>query len=144
MRWILAVSVALLFSMQAAAETGVIRYVCSGVITSENIFAAGSAVSSNKRYDIVVNFDHQYVKRNLELAAGCMTRQIEICSCDLGAELIACHSLGSNPRSGQEVAADFTIDRINGRMQFSGRRADPESGLLVETEGQLSCLIVEE
>ena len=135
---------ALLWVMPVAAETGVMHYACNGIIQSENIFAAGSAVSQSRHYDILVNFDHHYVKRAQELAAGCMTRQIEICSCDLGAELIACHSLGSNPRSGQEVAADFTIDRSNGRMQFSGRRADPESGLLIETQGQLSCLMAEE
>lgn len=138
----LVASSALLISMHAFAETGVLRYACSGIVKSENIFAAGSGVSSNTRFDIVVNFDHHFVKRDQQLAAGCLTRQIEICSCDLGAELIACRSLGSNPRSGQEVGADFSIDRSNGRMQFSGRRTDPEAGHLIESQGQLSCQIV--
>lgn len=141
MRRVMSAVVALLLSMPAVAETGVIRYTCSGIVSSENIFVAGSTVSSNKHYELVVNFDHHYVKRDQELAAGCLTRQIEICSCDLGAELITCRSLGLNPRSGQEVAADFSIDRSNGRMRFSGRRTDPEAGQLIESQGQLSCLM---
>lgn len=132
---------ALLGVMPVAAETGVMHYACDGTIQSENIFVAGSAVSQSRHYDILVNFDHHYVKRDQELAAGCLTRQIEICSCDLGEELISCRSLGLNPRSGQEVAADFSIDRSNGRMRFTGRRTDPESGQLIESQGQLSCLI---
>lgn len=134
-------SCALLFLSDAAAETGVIRYTCSGVINSENIFAAGSAVSQHQRFDIVVDFDKHYVKRDQQLAAGCLTRQIEICSCDLGAERIVCRSLGSNPRNGQEVAADFSIERSNGSMQFSGRQTDAEAGQLTESQGQLSCLV---
>ena len=135
-------AVALLWAISAVAESGVMHYACNGVFTSENIFAAGSAVSKSKHYDILVNFDHHYVKRDQELAAGCLTRQIEICRCDLGPELIACRSLGVNPHSGQEVAADFSIDRSNGRMRFTGRRTDPESGQLLESQGQLSCLII--
>lgn len=141
MRRAIPVLLALLWVMPAKAETGVVHYACNGIIQSENIFVAGSVVSQSRHYDILVNFDHHFVKRDQELAAGCLTRQIEMCSCDLGEELISCRSLGLNPRSGQEVAAEFSIDRSNGRMRFTGRRTDPESGQLIESQGQLSCQI---
>ena len=121
-----------------AADADVSRYDCSGSVRSENIFEAGSAVTTNKNYRLTVNRDVPFVKREQELAAGCLAQQIEICRCDLGPDQIRCLSLGLN-RTGQEISADFTLDLHTAILQLTARQSDPQAGKLIETRGMLNC-----
>ena len=129
-----------LFAVPLWAGTGSARtdYVCSGDIRSENIFESGSAAVTKKQYRLIVNTDNNTVKRDPELAAGCLTRQIEICRCELSADAVRCLSMGIN-HGGQEVQADFTLDRRSQQMHVTGRLSDPQTGRLIETQGILTC-----
>ena len=124
-----------------AADTGVSHYVCTGSVSSESIFEAGSAVTTEKNYRLTVNRNVPFVKRDQELAAGCLTQQIEICRCELGPEQIRCLSLGLN-RNGQEISADFTLDLQTAIMQVTARQSDPQSGKLIEIQGKLNCSLL--
>ena len=132
-----------LMPMMASAHSGAIAYICSGNIKSENIFDASSATYTHKQYKVTLHTDAGYVKRDQELAAGCMTQRIEICSCNLGQDrdqdLIHCRSMGLN-RSGQEISAEFRLQRQSGIMNFNARNFDPAAGKLIETEGTLMCI----
>lgn len=132
-----------LMPLLAIAHSGAVVYVCSGMIKSENIFEAGSATNLNRQYQVIVHSDAGYVKRDQELAAGCMAQQIEICSCNFGQDskqdLIHCRSLGLN-RNGQEISSDFKLQQQSGIMQFNARNFDPAAGKLIETQGMLQCI----
>jgi hypothetical protein len=125
-------------SLALAAGQSVSHYTCSGSIRSESIFEPGSAATTQKTYQLTVNRDASYVKRDPALAAGCLTQQIEICRCELEPEQIRCQSLGLN-RNGQEVSADFTLNLETAVMQMVARQSDPQSGMLVEIQGTLQC-----
>ncbi len=122
----------------AGAASARTDYVCSGDIRSENIFDSGSAAVTKKQYRLIVNTDNNTVKRDPELAAGCLTRQIEICRCELSTDTVRCLSMGIN-QGGQEVQADFTLDRRSQQMHVTSRLSDPQTGRLIETQGKLTC-----
>ena len=124
----------------AGAESGVLNYACQGMVDSDNIFESGSIDRSEKHYLIKVSFDAGYVRRAPELAAGCLSKKIEICTCDLTPDQIACRSFGMNP-GGQETVMDFTIERRTNLMHIKGRLSNPQSGQVIETRGTLSCKI---
>lgn len=113
-------------------------YDCRGAVSSEPLFGSGAIERHERRWLLEVNDEAGYVKRDRELAAGCVQRTVEICGCDLGSELIRCRSLGITPE-GTEVGMDFTLDRRSLRLQLSGQRVDPSSGAVVETRGELAC-----
>ncbi len=113
-------------------------YDCRGAVSQEPLFGSGATERQERRWQLEVNDEAGYVKRGRELAAGCVQRTVEICGCELGAELIRCRSLGITPE-GNEVGMDFTLDRRSLRLQLSGQRVDPSSGAVVETRGELAC-----
>lgn len=119
-----------------AAQTWV--FDCRGPVKTENVFDGGPAAERERRWRIVANEEAGYVKRDPELAPGCLERKVEICGCDLGKEAIRCRSLGITPQ-GEEVGMDFSIDRLTGRMSIAGRRFDPATGHMTDTSGQLAC-----
>lgn len=137
--WRVIVAMLALMPVLASAQSGAVAYVCSGSLASENIFEAGSATNLTKQYSVTVHAEAGYVKRDQELAAGCMAKQIEICSCNLGQDLIHCRSLGLN-RNGQEISADFKLQRQTGVLNFNARSFDPAAGKLIETQGTLTCI----
>ena len=69
------------------AQSGAVTYICTGSIKSENIFEAGSVKNIVRHHKVTVNAEAGYVKRDQELAAGCMAEQIEICSCNFSTEI---------------------------------------------------------
>lgn len=113
---------------------------CHGTAKTENVFDGSPATERERRWRLVVNDEAGYVKRDPELAPGCVERKVEVCGCELGKEAIRCRSLGISPQ-GEEVGMDFSIDRVTGRMSLSGRRFDPATGNMVDTSGQLACRI---
>lgn len=115
---------------------------CRGMVRTEQVFEAGTAGERERHWRIIVNDDAGYVKRDPEIAAGCVERTVEVCGCELGADRILCRSLGIT-RAGEEVGMDFSIDRRSGEMQLTGRRHDPKSGNLTETQGRLACNVTE-
>lgn len=123
-------------AMPLVAQT--VRFDCTGIVKTENLFDTGLATTTERQWGVVANYDAGYVKRDPELAAGCVERNVEVCGCELGAQAVSCRSLGITPR-GVEVSMDFTIDRAAQRMKLSGRRFDPQSGSVTETSGLLAC-----
>ena len=121
--------------VQASAQT--VRFECRGVVKADDVFD-GRSSSHERQWTIIANFDAGYVKRDPELAAGCVERKVEVCGCELGAQAISCRSLGVTPQ-GIEVGMDFSIDRSAGQLKLAGRRFEPASGNLTETAGVLSC-----
>lgn len=111
---------------------------CRGPVKTENVFDGSAATERERRWRIIANEEAGYVKRDPELAAGCLERKVEICGCDLGKDAIRCRSLGITPQ-GEEVGMDFSIDRQAGRMSVAGRRLDPATGRMIDTSGQLAC-----
>lgn len=134
-------AVLLLFALSAtaaplAAQTWV--FDCRGPVKVENVFDGGPAIERERRWRIVANDEAGYVKRDPDIAPGCMERTVEICGCESGKDMIRCRSLGLTPQ-GEEVGMDFSIDRITGRMILSGRRFNPATGNVIDTSGQLAC-----
>lgn len=119
-----------------AAQTWV--FDCRGPVKTENVFDDGPASERERRWRIVANEEAGYVKRDPDLAAGCLERTVEVCGCELASEAIRCRSLGVTPQ-GEEVGMDFSIDRITGTMHLAGRRFDPATGNVIDTSGQLAC-----
>lgn len=119
-----------------AAQTWV--FDCRGPVKTENVFDGGPATERERHWRIIANDEAGYVKRDPELAPGCIERQVEICGCESGTDMIRCRSLGITPR-GEEVGMDFSIDRLTGRMSLAGRRFDPATGNVIDTSGQLAC-----
>ncbi len=115
---------------------------CRGTVRSDSVFEAGAASERERRWIIVASDTAGYVKRDPEIAAGCVQPTVEVCGCELGADLIRCRSLGMTP-AGEEAGMDFSIDRRSGAMRLSGRRYDPRSGKVVETTGLLACRVSE-
>jgi hypothetical protein len=136
---VLAVSV-LALPIRAVAESGVVTYACGGMVDLDNIFESERSTRSEKQYRIKVSFDAGYVRRAPELASGCLSKKIEICTCELTPDQIACRSFGMNP-GGQETVMDFTIERRMNRMHIKGRLSNPQSGQVIETRGTLACQI---
>ena len=136
---VLAVTV-LALPILAGAENGVVTYACGGTVDSDNIFESGNISRSEKQDRIKVSFDAGYVRRAPELASGCLSKKIEICTCDLTPDQIACRSFGMNP-GGQETVMDFTIERRTNLKHIKGRLSNPQSGQVIETRGTLSCTI---
>lgn len=124
-----------------AAQTW--TYACQGTVRTESIFETGTASERERSWLIVANETAGYVKRDPEIAAGCVEPVVEICGCELGADLIRCRSLGISP-AGDEIGMDFSIDRQARRMQLSGRHYDPKSGQVIETSGRLACETMEQ
>ncbi len=115
---------------------------CRGSVRSEKLFEAGAPSERERRWVIVASDTAGYVKRDPEIAVGCVQPTVEICGCELGADLIRCRSLGLTA-AGEEAGMDFSLDRRSGRMQLSGRRYDPRSGSVLETSGELACRMTE-
>jgi hypothetical protein len=111
---------------------------CRGPVKTENVFDGSPATERERHWRIVANDDAGYVKRDPELAPGCLERKVEICGCDLGKDAIRCRSLGITPQ-GEEVGMDFSIERSTGRMSLAGRRFDAATGTMIDTSGQLAC-----
>lgn len=122
--------------MPLAAQT--LRFECGGLVKIESVFDGDSATTAQRQWSVVANYDAGYVKRDPELAAGCVERTVEVCGCELGPQTIHCRSLGIAAQ-GVEVGMDFSIDRTAQRMKISGRRFDPQSGSVTETTGLLEC-----
>lgn len=137
-RWRALPLIAMLSAASAplAAQTWV--FDCHGPVKTENVFDGGPVSERERRWRITVNDEAGYVKRDPELAAGCIERNVEICGCEPGADMIRCRSLGITPQ-GEEVGMDFSIDRVTGKMILSGRRYDPATGHMIDTRGQLAC-----
>ncbi len=136
MRRALAAALALSFSMPLAAQS--VRFDCAGTVRTEDIFGGGAPDSRERQWEIVANFEGGYVRRSPELAAGCLEATVEVCGCELSSASIRCRSLGL-ARDGVEVVMDFGIDRRTGKMNLAGRRFDPRSGTVIETNGLLAC-----
>lgn len=128
----------------AGADVAEVKhYDCVGEVKSENIFLPESATLTTQRFALTLSLAGNYLKRDPTLAAGCLMPQIEICQCELTPARVVCHSLGLNPRNGEEVSADFTLETDSGQLQFQARELSPASGQLVETNGQLVCTLVQ-
>ena len=128
-------AIMLMTTMQASAQT--LRFECRGIVKTENVFDGGSDVRE-RQWTLIANHEAGYVKRDPELAAGCVERKVEVCGCDLGPQVIRCRSLGITPQ-GVEVGTDFSIDRNAQQLKLAGRRFEPASGKLIETTGVLQC-----
>ncbi len=123
-------------SAPLAAQIRVLE--CRGLVKTENVFDGSPATERERHWRIVANDEAGYVKRDPELAPGCLERKVEICGCDLGKDAIRCRSLGITPQ-GEEVGMDFSIERSTGRMSLAGRRFNPVTGTMIDTSGQLVC-----
>ncbi len=136
--WRSAPLVAVLMAAAAplAAQTWV--FDCRGPVKTENVFDGSRATERDRRWRIVANDEAGYVKRDPELAAGCMERTVEICGCEPGKDMISCRSLGITPQ-GETVGMHSSNHRISGRLTLAGRRFDPATGNMIDTSGQLAC-----
>ena len=124
------------FALPLAAQT--VSYDCRGTVRTENLFDGGVVTQEERRWRIVANPEAGYVKRDPELATGCVQPTVEVCGCEQSSDTIACRSLGISS-GGVELATDFRIDRKDNRMKLTGRRYDPRSGTVIETNGELEC-----
>ncbi len=115
-----------------------VRFDCAGQISTEDLFDGGGRGTSEQRWHLVASVEGGYVRRAPELASGCLEATVEVCGCELTSAAVRCRSLGIS-RDGVEVAMDFSIDRHSGRMTVAGRRFDPRSGTVIETNGLLAC-----
>ncbi len=129
---------ALLVGIVTQTPAQSLLYECRGIVSTENIFDGGNSEQRERQWRIITNYDAGYVKRDPELAAGCVERTVEVCGCELGPQMIRCRSLGLSPQ-GVEVAMDFSIDRATKRLKLTGRRVEPASGQVTETAGMLDC-----
>ena len=129
---------ALLMAVLVPAAAQTLRFDCGGPVKTESVFDSDSATTAQRQWSVVANYEAGYVKRDPELAAGCVERTVEVCGCEMGPRTIHCRSLGITPQ-GVEVGMDFSIDRTAQRMKLSGRRFDPQSGNVTETTGLLEC-----
>jgi hypothetical protein len=83
-----------------------------------------------------------YVKRDPALAAGCFAGRTEICACEPpGPEMLVCRSLGFR-EDGTEISLDFTLRPSDQMLKITGRQFNARSGTLIETSGQLACMLL--
>ena len=136
-RWRFAVMLAIIAMTTLQASAQALRFECRGIVKTENVFDGGGE-ARERQWTLIANHDAGYVKRDPELAAGCVERKVEVCGCDLGSQTIRCRSLGITPQ-GVEVGMDFSIDRHAQQLKLAGRRFDPASGDVTETTGVLQC-----
>ena len=128
---------ALLAVLATQASAQIVRFECRGIVKTENVFGVGTDLRE-RLWILIANHEAGYVKRDPELAAGCVERKVEVCGCDIGLQSIHCRSLGITPQ-GVEVGMDFSIDRAAKQLKLSGRRVEPASGNVIETSGVLDC-----
>ncbi len=115
-----------------------VSFDCAGQISTEDLFDGGGRGTSERRWHLIASVEGGYVRRAPELAAGCLESTVEVCGCEITPAAIRCRSLGIS-REGVEVSMDFSIDRHSGRMTVAGRRFDPRSGTVIESNGLLAC-----
>ncbi len=132
----LAAVLMLSFALPLAARP--VSFDCAGQVSVEDLFDGGGRGTSERRWHLIASVEGGYVRRAPELAAGCMEATVEVCGCEVTSTAICCRSLGIS-RDGVEVSMDFSIDRHSGRMTLAGRRFDPRSGTVIESNGLLAC-----
>ncbi len=132
----LAAVLMLSFALPLAARP--VSFDCAGQVSVEDLFDGGGRGTSERRWHLIASVEGGYVRRAPELAAGCMEATVEVCGCEVTSTAIRCRSLGIS-RDGVEVSMDFSIDRHSGRMTLAGRRFDPRSGTVIESNGLLAC-----
>lgn len=132
----LAAVLMLSFALPLAARP--VSFDCAGQVSVEDLFDGGGRGTSERRWHLIASVEGGYVRRAPELAAGCIEATVEVCGCEVTSTAIRCRSLGIS-RDGVEVSMDFSIDRHSGRMTLAGRRFDPRSGTVIESNGLLAC-----
>ncbi len=129
---------ALMLSVALPLAAQPVSFDCAGQVSTEDLFDGGGRGTSERRWHLIASVEGGYVRRAPELAAGCMEATVEVCGCEITSAAIRCRSLGIS-RDGVEVSMDFSIDRHSGRMTLAGRRFDPRSGTVIESNGLLAC-----
>ena len=131
------------FALMLLTSTGlsaqILDYVCEGEVRTDRVFETNGVSVANQRFRITANLAAAYVKRDPSLAAGCFAGRTEVCACEPPtADIIVCRSFGFRP-DGTEVSLDFTLRHSDQVLSLNGREFNTRSGVLIETQGQLTC-----